>query len=70
MSHNDNNGQYVGLRPQGCCTLLNDRVYRNEGDLHASRVLGAVICLDINVLQLIDKVSLIHHYNKVLIWFI
>ena len=66
MSHNDNNGQYVGPKGAVHCSMG----HRNEGDLHASRVLGAVICLDINVLQLIDKVSLIHHYNKVLIWFI
>ena len=40
MSHNDNNGQYVGLRPQGCCTLLNDRVIGMKGIYTLQEFLG------------------------------
>ena len=52
--------------------MLNDRVIGLKGTYRAqaSRVLGSAICLDINALQPIDKVSLIHHYIKVPIWFI
>ena len=40
MSHNDNNGQYVGLRPEGCCTLLNDRVIGMKGIYTLQEFLG------------------------------